>query len=143
MIGDFRFSRQGRTQRTVGILPLIYGSLISAVALLDAAWWLMAGLFFLTIPAILDLWRNPESGLSLTPTTLDWFTGRHKGTLEFHEIDHMRFDTRWDFSVRVTAMLPNKKRVRLPYQCLPPHRQFEAELQGRGINVKRHHFVVI
>ncbi|MFT4962106.1 MAG: hypothetical protein ACI92Z_003202, partial [Paracoccaceae bacterium] len=110
---------------------------------LAAAWWLMAIFMLLTIPAVLDLWRNPKSGLELTQTKLIWFTGRRQGSLNFSEIDRMRFDTRWDFSVRVTAILNTKKRLRLAYESLPPHHQFEAELQARGVTVVRHHFVVI
>ncbi len=140
---NYSFSRQGRTRRTAVVVIAVYASCIAAIALLDAAWWLMSIISLLTIPALMDLWFNPKSGLELTQTELNWFTGRRKGSLKFAEIDTMRFDTRWDLSVRVTAILSDKKRVRLPYESLPPHRRFELELQAKDVRVNRHHFVVI
>ena len=66
----------------------------------------------------------------------------HGAEVPLSEIDHIRLDTRWDFSVRATVLLTNGKRLRLPYEALPPHRSFEAALQARGIRVERHHFNV-
>jgi len=107
------------------------------------SWWLMATLALLTLPALWDLWRDPSTGLRLDDTRLEWHSGRRSGTLDLSEIDHMRFDTRWDFSVRVTAMLDNNKRVRLPYEALPPHRALEAAFSARGLRVERHHFSIM
>lgn len=143
MRAPYSFSRQGRTWKTALIVAAIYGACISAIVLIDAAWWLMSVFSLMTIPALLDLWFNPKSGLDLTQTALNWSTGRRQGTLNFSEINSMRFDTRLDFSVRVTAILHNKKQVRLPYESLPPHGIFETELQARDVKVGRHHFVVI
>jgi hypothetical protein len=78
----------------------------------------------------------------LSKDHLEWYTGTRKGALELAEIDYMRFDTRFDFSVRVTAILTNGKRIRLPDEAMPAHKTFEAELTARGIRVDRHHFVV-
>ena len=60
--------------------------------------------------------------------------------LALAEIDHMRFDTRWDFAVRVSAVLHTEKRVHLPFECLPPHRDLEDAFTNRGVAVKRTHF---
>lgn len=143
MKDTFVFSRQGRNNKTFVILGTIYSACIGAFVLLDATWWLMSGLSLLTIPALLDLWRNPVCGVRLSNTRLDWFSGQRKGTLALTEIVGMRFDTRLDFSVRVTAILMDKKRVRLPDETLPPHRQFETELQARGLTIERHHFRIL
>jgi hypothetical protein len=138
----FAFSRSGRTPGTMAILILIYATLIGAIILIDAAWWPMAGLALLTLPALWDLWRDPSAGLRLDNDRLDWHSGRRTGSLALHGIDHMRFDTRWDFSVRVTAVLSDNKRIRLPYEVLPPHRSFEKTLSAHGITVERHHFTI-
>lgn len=140
MQDDFVFNRQGRSSRTVAILIIIYTVLIAAVLLIDAAWWLMAGLALLTLPALWDLYRDPSAGVQLSNTALRWHSGRRQGELALSEIDHMRFDTRWDFSVRVSAVLPNKKRVHLPFESLPPHQSFEAAFEARDVAVKRTHF---
>jgi hypothetical protein len=126
----------------MAILIAVYSVLMAAVILVDAAWWLMTALAMLTLPALWDLWRDPSAGLRLGETGLDWHTGQRSGALLLTEINHMRFDTRWDFSVRVTAVLENGKLVRLPYEALPPHRAFETALEVRKIAVKRHHFTV-
>ena len=58
------------------------------------------------------------------------------------DIDRFRFDTRWDFSVRVSIVLHSGKRIRLPDESLPPHRDLETLLNQAGIRVERHHFTV-
>jgi len=138
----FSFTRQGRAPRTVAILIGVYTLLLAAVLLVEAAWWLMAILALPTLPALWDLYADPSAGVRLGDRRLDWHSGRRTGTLDLSEIDVMRFDTRWDFSVRVTAMLKDGKRVRLPYDTLPPHREFEAALTARDVKVVRHHFVI-
>ena len=140
-VPPFCFTRQGRDQRTVAILIVVYSVLLAAVLLVDAAWWLMAALALPTLPALWDLYTDPSAGVQLDQTRLDWHTGRYNGTLLLTEIDHIRFDTRWVFSVRVTAMLGDNKRVRLPYDALPPHHAFESALSAQGVRVVRHHFV--
>jgi hypothetical protein len=142
MAAVFEFTRQGRSPRTVAILIALYTGLIGAIILIDAAWWLMTALALLSLPALWDLWRDPSAGVRLSADRLEWHTGRRRATLELQEIEHMRFDTRWDFSVRVTAVLQDGKQARLPYESLPPHRNFEKALVSKGVTVKRHHFKV-
>ncbi|MBK0328674.1 hypothetical protein I5535_15390 [Rhodobacteraceae bacterium F11138] len=142
MNDGFEYIRHGRTARMAGLLLGIYAVLAGAVVFLDAAWWLMAGLGLLTLPALWDWYANPSAGVRLTETHLFWHSGRRQGQLALSEIDHMRFETRWDFSVRVSAVLHNRKAVRLPYEATPPHRVFERQLQARGLTVNRSHFTI-
>lgn len=143
MPGDgYSFSRQGRSPRVLGVLICVYAVLLAAVLFLDAAWWLMALLALPTLPALHDLYRNPEAGLELDAKTLSWRSGRRSGTLALSEIARLRLDTRWDFSVRATAVLTSGRRIRLPDESLPPHRILEAEFLARGVQVERHHFTV-
>ena len=137
---QFSFTRQGRSPRTLAVVIVIYAVLVMAVLLVDAAWWLMAALALFTLPALWDLYADPSAGVQLNKDRLDWHSGRRSAFVDLNEVDHMRFDTRWDFSVRVTAMLRDGKRVRLPYDALPPHRDFEIALQKQGLRVVRHHF---
>lgn len=136
------FERRSRTPRLVLILAAIYGVLIVLIVKVDAAWWLMALLALPTLPALFDMLRDTRAGLRLTQERLEWYTGKRSGALELREIEHMRFDTRWDFSVRATVCLIGNKKVRLPYESIPPHRAFEVALQDRGLTVKRNHFTV-
>mgnify|MGYP000545439582 CR=1 FL=1 len=140
MAEPFVFTRQGRSQRTFAVLIVIYAVLLGLIVVVDAAWWVMALLALPTVPALWDLYHNPGAGVRLGDTELSWHSGRRTGALALNDINYMRFDTRWDFSVRVSAMRDAKKRVHLPFECIPPHRDFEAAFQARGIEVRRSHF---
>ena len=139
----YRFRRQGRNYATLYAVAGIWAVLILAIVLVDAAAWLMALIALVTLPALWDLLMNPPAGLDLTANDLSWFSGRRQATLARGEIERMRFDTRLDFSVRATAILTTGRKVRLPYECTPPHEVFEAALNAQGIRVERHHFSLI
>lgn len=124
-------------------VALIYLALISAIIVIDAAVWLMAGLALFTLPALWDLYANRSAGVTLTDTDLHWFSGRREADIKLSEIDHMRFDTRLDFSIRVSAVLAGKRRIRLPYEALPPHVEFENAFKARGVKTERHHFTLL
>ncbi|KIC42039.1 hypothetical protein RA27_01120 [Ruegeria sp. ANG-R] len=138
----YRFIRQNRNPRTVLILICVYAVLIGLMILLDAVWWLIAALALTTLPALWDVVKDTSAGMELTDGTLHWHTGQRRGNVKLSEVDRFRFDTRWDFSVRVTATLKSGKRLRLPDESLPPHRQLEAVLHQAGFAVERHHFRV-
>ena len=139
---DYSFVRRGRSNRAAFAIIVTYVLIALAMALFDAAWWLMAIIALFTLPALFDYWRDTKAGLSINDTDLAWYTGSRKGQLGLFEIDVMRFDTRWDLSVRVSAVLKSGKRVRLPYEALPPHKVLEQEFETRGVRVERHHFTV-
>lgn len=132
----------GRNRRTLVTVICIYFVLLAAIITVDAAWWLMVIIALFTMPALWDLYSNRSAGVSVSDTTLKWFSGNRSAELDLGEIDHMRFDTRLDFSVRVSAVLEAKRRVRLPYDALPPHREFEEAFKSRGLRTERHHFTL-
>lgn len=136
----FHFHRRARSLRLAALLVAIWAGLLAIVLRLDAAWWVVGLLALPTLPALTDLIRNPESGIDITAETIRWHSGRHRGEVALTEIDHIRMDTRWDFSVRVRLMLRTGRRLQLPHDALPPHRQLEAVLTARGLRVERHHF---
>ena len=138
----FRFVRQGRSRTTLWILLLVYSGLLAAILWLDAALWIAVLLALPTLPALWDLWKDPQSGLELTDQSLDWWSGSRRAAVALDEVDHFRFDTRFDFSVRVTLVPKEGRKIRLPQESSPPHRVFEAELLKRGQTVERHHFVL-
>jgi hypothetical protein len=138
----FRFTRHNRSPRSIAILCAVYAVLLALVLAFDAAWWLIGLLALGTLPALWDVLRNTDAGLSLEPAKLRWHSGARQGEIDLTEIDFFRFDTRWDFSVRVSIILTNGKRLRLPDEALPPHKQMEQALQQAGFRVDRHHFTV-
>ena len=138
----FSFTKQSRNPRTVLNLICIYAVLIALKIMLDAAWWLMAFFALVPLPALWDVINDTSAGIELSQDTLRWHTGQRLGELKLSEVDRFRFDTQWNFSVRVSAMLCSEKRVRLPDESLPPHRQFEEVLRQADFTVERNHFRV-
>ena len=143
MSEPFEHHASGRSTRALVILACVYVVLLGAWAFLDAAWWIVVFLALFTLPAVWDIYTDRKSGLRLTDTRLEWWSGRGSAHMELAEIDHMRFDTRLDFSVRVSAVTPDRKRIRLPYDALPPHKEFEAACQEKGLKTERHHFSLL
>ena len=143
MTAPFVFDQQARSRKTLLIVVSIWVALVAAWIWLDAALWIVAFLAAFTLPAVSDLIRNPLSGLTLNNQTLSWFSGRRNGTLELSEIDHIRLDTRLDFSVRVTAVLTTGRKIRLPFESTPPHQAFQNALEARGVKTPRHHFQLL
>ncbi|WP_170422634.1 hypothetical protein [Ruegeria arenilitoris] len=138
---EFTFTRNNRAPRTVGVLICVYAALLALVIVFEAAWWLVALLALPTLPALWDVAQDTSAGLSLNDSTLKWFTGSREAEVDCADIDYVRFDTRWDFSVRVSLVLNSGKRIRLPDESTPHHRDFEQVLQQAGFRVERHHFV--
>ncbi|WP_298842253.1 hypothetical protein [uncultured Roseobacter sp.] len=139
----FRFERQGRNRTGLAVVAAIWIALIAATVVLDAAPWLMAVLALFTLPAAWEIVRNPLATLTLDGRGMRWQSGRRSADVALAELERVRLDTRLDFSVRVTLILTNGARVRLPYECTPPHKSFEETLNQRGIATERHHFSLI
>lgn len=137
---DYSFSRRGRSSAAILATGGWLATLVVLWLVLDAALWLVALLTLPVLPAIADLIRNPLSGLNISHDRIKWFTGKLTGKAELAEIERVRFDTRWDFSVRATLILRSGKRIRLPQEATPPHAEADAEFQARGITTERHHF---
>lgn len=143
MKSPFVFEQEARSRRTLLIVLGVWAILIGLWLWLDAAWWIVAFLAAFTLPALYDLIYNPKAGLTLDTETLSWFSGRRQGALELTEIDHIRLDTRLDFSVRVTAVLNTGRKIRLPFESTPPHQALENALQAQGVKTQRHHFQLL
>ncbi|NVK13534.1 MAG: hypothetical protein HWE35_05075 [Rhodobacteraceae bacterium] len=140
---DYSFSRRGRSRAAILATGGWLAALLVLWLALDAAPWLVILLALPVLPALADLIRNPLSGLKISASRIEWFTGKLTGKADLAEIAMVRFDTRWDFSVRATLILKNGKRIRLPQEATPPHQETEAEFQKRGIRTERHHFTAL
>ena len=140
MSETFTYHRQGRSKRTALVVLAIWLALAGAYLFLDAALWIVWFLALFTLPALWDLYRNPPSGLTLDAQRLCWFTGKRHAQVSLDEIDHIRLDTRLDFSVRVTLVLRTGAKIRLPFEATPPHQAFETALNGFRLTTRRTHF---
>lgn len=140
MSDPFVFEQQVRKPVTALIVLGIWAVLLAAWLWMEATIWLLLVIGVFTLPAVRDLIRNPSAGLTLSDEEITWHTGKYEGAVTLAEVDHMRLDTRLDFSVRATAVLTTGRKIRLPFEATPPHRDFEAALEARGMRVKRFHF---
>lgn len=140
--GDgYRFTRQGRSTAALLATAAWLAALAGLWFGLSAAGWLVALLTLPAVPAVLDLMRNPAAGLAISEGRIAWYSGSLKDSAALADIERVRFDTRWDFSVRTTLVLHGGKRLRLPQEATPPHAEMERELTRRGLRTERHHFV--
>ncbi|MDU8928972.1 hypothetical protein RXV86_16380 [Alisedimentitalea sp. MJ-SS2] len=140
---DYQFENQGRSRRAAVVLSLIWGALLLGLWIIDLSPYIAAAVFAFTLPALWEFIANPRSTLSLGERHITWQSLRSGDTVPFNLIDRVRFDTRLDLSVRITLILVDSRKLRLPHACVPPHERFEEELKARGIRTERHHFSLI
>ncbi len=138
----FSYTRSARRADGVAVVAVVWLVIALLVVLVDMVWWIAAPLVLVTLPAAWDIWQGRRAGLTLTRDHLSWFSGRITGDVALRDIDTVRFDTRLDLSVRVTLILKNKTKIRLPHDALPPHRDLEAALRARETACVRHHFAL-
>lgn len=139
----YRYETTGRNRRTLVALVVVWALILGAIAFLEASPVLMALIALCTAPALYDLISARKSGLEVTAAGLSWFAGRRTGDIAWAKIDHIRLDTRLDFSVRASAVLTSGRKVRVPLEATPQADLLEKELAARGIRVKRHHFSLV
>ena len=139
----YTYTSNGRRPATVITVLAIWAALIAAYILLEAEPLILAVIGTFTLPALYDLARNPRSTLMLDETHLRWTSGRQDAEIALSEIDHLRFDTRLDMSVRLSVVRPSGVKIRVPYPATPPHTTFEPLARSAGITTRRYHFSLI
>ena len=107
---------------------------------LDASRAIVLLAYAATLPLLVDLLRNSKAGVSLSDTTLRWYSGRKTAEVALAQIACARLDTRLDLSVKLTLILTDGRKLRLPLEAIPPADMFEDALKARGLRVERHHF---
>lgn len=143
MSADLTFESQGRQPRTAITLACVWALLLFLFLRFDAAPWVLGTIALFSLPAAWDLVANPASSMHLTATHARWRAGRRDAEIPWSQIDHVRLDTRLDFSVRATFVLVTGRRLRVPFEATPPHETLEAALKARDVRVERHHFSLL
>ena len=136
----YTHSTQGRRPATAATVGVIWALLLAAYVWLEAAPLILALVGGFTLPALYDLLVNPVSAFTLSRDTLSWSSGRQEAHIALSEIDHLRFDTRLDLSVRLSIVRPSGVKIRVPYPATPPHATFERIAVEAGLKTRRHHF---
>lgn len=139
----YTYHSQGRRPATAFIIAVIWAALVAAYLWLDAAPYVVLLLGAFTLPALYDLVTDPRATLSLDDQHLRWNTPRQEAEIALSEIDHLRFDTRLDMSVRLTVVRPSGVKIRVPVPATPPHDLFEPIATEAGLKTMRHHFSLL
>lgn len=136
----YTYASQGRKPATALVVIGVWAVLLAAYLWLDAAPMILTLIGLFTLPALYDFYADPRSTLTLDETYLSWTSGRQSAQIALAEIDHLRFDTRLDLSVRLSVVRPSGVKIRVPYPATPPHAAFETVAQEAGVKTQRHHF---
>ncbi|MGB5865025.1 MAG: hypothetical protein WBG95_12090 [Sulfitobacter sp.] len=136
----YTYTTRGRRPATFLTVLVVWGLIAAAYLWLEAAPMLLAFIGLFTLPALYDLAANPESRLTLNAETLSWTSGRQDAQIALSEIEHLRFDTRLDLSVRLSVVRPSGIKIRVPFPATPPHQEFEKTALEAGLKTCRHHF---
>jgi hypothetical protein len=139
----FSFRAQGRSRKAVITLVLVWLGLVWLYLRFDAAPFLLGVVTLFTLPTLWDIIANPGAGTDIGSGDITWFSGQREVRLSLAEIAHVRLDTRLDFAVRATFVLTSGKRLRAPFEAMPPSQRLEEELTARSIRVERHHFSLL
>lgn len=136
----FSHSSRARSWTTLLVLCAIYAGLIWAIQTIDMAPWLAALITTFTLPALLEFAQNQRASLVLDAHSIQWTTHKYDDGAPLTMIRLVQFHTRLDLSVRITLILNDGRKIRLPHACTPPHRAFETALKSQGVKTQRNHF---
>ncbi len=129
----------GRTVLAAVVLVGVYAGLVILWRVLNLYWVFVLIGMLLTLPAAWEFGTAKRSGLRLDDKMLTWFSGRRSAEVALHRIDHVRFDTRLDLSIKVTVVLPDKRKLRIPQDSLPKHPALKEALDQLGVKTTRGH----
>ncbi|MFZ5964611.1 hypothetical protein ACOXXX_16820 [Thalassococcus sp. BH17M4-6] len=139
----YTYGAPARTPRSVGLLLGLWALLAVGWIWLQVESWIVLGILLFTLPLLWEVATGKTARLTLDDTTLDWQSGRVQDHVALRDLDHVRLDRRFDGSMRATLVLQDGRKTRLPHDCVPPHRAFEATLKARGVKVDRHPFSIL
>ena len=133
---------QGRNPKTMIGLAAYLG-LLAFLYSIGTLEWIILGLGLFAVPAAIDLLKNPAADFELNDTHIRWKNAGQQAEVPLSRIQRARFDTRWDFSVRVTLIMIDSSKLRIPQDTAPPHQTLEQAFKDRDIATERHHFRVV
>ncbi len=138
----FQYENQGRSLKTLMAVLAVY-ALIAVLYSFGTLIWVLILLALFTIPAILDLVLNNTATFSLDDTHVHWKNRAQEGEVPFENIEKVRFDGRFDLSVRISLITTEGKKIKLPYDVLPPSHPLETAMKERGLRTERHPFTLL
>lgn len=143
MTQAFTFERQGRTSGTAFVLAAIYAVLAWLWYALSVSPVILGILFLVTVPAIVDLIRNPQSRFQLDSTALSWSHGRRSAEIARGEIRQLHIHLRLDRSIKLVIELETGRKIRVIQPAIPPLALLEQGLEAQAMPFQKHPFSLL
>lgn len=131
-----KHAHHGRNPRSILVLGLVSIGLIGLLSY-GIHWGIVAVLSFFVIPTLVDVVFNPVATFELDDKGIRWKNATQEAELGFHQIKSVHVATRLGVAFRITLIMYDDAKVRIPQDVLPPRVDFEAALEHQDIPVKR------
>lgn len=111
--------------------------IILGLEAIGAVWWIVVLVALITLPAALDVMLNLQAKFELSDERIFWKNRSQEVTIPLGEVEKVIFDGRMDRSVRVSIAIVDGRKIRVPYDALPPDKDLQKELEAREIRIER------
>lgn len=139
----FLYEREGRTSGTAFVLAAIYAVLAWLWYALAVSPVILVLLFLVTVPAIIDLIRNPQSRFQLDGDSLIWRHGRREAEIARAEIRQLHIHLRLDRSIKLIVELETGRKIRVIQPAIPPLLLLEQGLEAQSMPFQKHPFSLL
>lgn len=129
-------NQHGRNPRSLIVLFLVSAGLIGLLVY-GTHWGIVAVLSFLLIPTLVDVAFNPIATFELDENGIRWKNATQEAELGFHQVKSVHVATRLNVAFRITLIMHDDAKVRIPQDVLPPRADLESALTRHDIPVKR------
>ncbi|MFY0660217.1 MAG: hypothetical protein JXR15_06970 [Shimia sp.] len=129
-------THHGRNPRSIVMLCLVSAGLLGLLAI-GVHWAIVVVLSLIAVPAFVDVIFNPIASFALDENGIRWKNVTQEAELGFHQIKSAHIATRLGVAFRITLIMFDDAKVRIPQDVLPPRTDLEAALSRHDIPIKR------
>ncbi len=126
----------GRNQRSLVVLFLVSAGLIGLLGS-GTHWGIVVALSFFLIPTLVDVVFNPVATFELDRKGIRWKNATQEAELGFNQIKSVHIATRLNVAFRITLIMHDDAKVRIPQDVLPPRTDLAAALACHDIPIQR------
>ncbi|SMP22347.1 hypothetical protein [Shimia sagamensis] len=128
-------TQHGRNPRSLIVLFVVSSGLIGLLAY-GTHWGIVAALSLIMVPTLVDVAFNPIATFDLNEDGIRWKNATQEAELGFHQIKSVHIATRLNVAFRITVIMHDDAKVRIPQDVLPPRTDLEAALTRHEIPIK-------
>lgn len=133
---SLQHTHHGRNIRSFVVLCLVTAGLIGLLVY-GLHWAIVAVLALVAVPSLVDVIFNPKASFELDENGIRWKNVTQEAELGFHQIKSVHIATRLGVAFRITLIMYDDAKVRIPEDVLPPRSELEAALERHNIPVNR------